>query len=76
MGKTFRKEKTISKQRQRLNNNRGPKRFHFEEYEYDPRADDKINGVKKEEDNAEEIHPSQELHKQRPPQPSDQTDHG
>jgi len=74
MGKTFRKEKTISKQRQRLNN-KGGKRFHYEEYDYDPRADDKINGVKK-ENHAEEIHPSEELHKQRPPEPTDQTDHG
>ena len=75
MGKTFRKEKTISKQRQRLNKKGGQKRFHFEEYEYDPRADDKINGVKRDND-AEEIHPSQELHKQRPSEPTDQTDHG
>lgn len=77
MGKTFRKEKTISKQRQKLNTNKkGPKRFHFEEYEYDPRADDKINGVKKEVENAEEVYPSEELHQQRQPQSSDKTDNG
>ena len=77
MGKTFRKEKTISKQRQKLNTNKkGPKRFYFEEFEYDPKADDKINGVKKEVENAEEICPGEELHQQRQPQSSDQTDNG
>ena len=75
MGKTFRKEKTISKQRQRLNTNKGTKRFHFEEYDFDPAADNKINGIKEPTD-AKEIHPSQELHQQRPPQSSDKTDNG
>ena len=75
MGKTFRKEKTISKQRQRLNTNKGQKRFPFEEYFYDPSADDKITGVE-EKDDAKEVYPSQELHKQRSPQPSDKTDNG
>ena len=75
MGKTFRKEKTVSKQRQRLNKKgKGSGNFHFEEYYYDPKIDNPINGI---EDNyAEEIHPSEKLHKQRPSESSDKTDNG
>lgn len=69
MGKTFRKEKTVSGQRKKLNKNRGHRHnLPFEEYEYDPDADDKINGRGK---YAKEIHTDEELHKQRPPESSD-----
>ena len=63
MGKTFRREKTLDRQRKKLNKNRKPpKPPKFRDFNIDPIVDEDLG-----ESNAEEIHPEQTIHKQGPP---------
>lgn len=70
MGKTFRKEKTVDGMRKKLHKGSGKKRmkrFNYEEFYFNPETDaSKLD----EDDDAEEIHPSERLRDERHPKPS------